>query len=188
METVLESTASLVSQLRAGDRSARDRIVERYLPVMRRWAHGRLPGYARGMVDTDDLVQVCLIRAVNRLPALDVRREGALLAYLRRSLINAVRDEIRRAARRPAPEALDPAHPDPGPSPVERAVGREVLERYEAALARLTDLQREAVIMRLEMGMSYHEVAAAVGCPSPDAARMAVARAVVNLAEAMDAA
>lgn len=180
-----DSTAELVSRLREGDTAARDRLIERMLPILQRWAHGRLPGYARGMVDTDDLVQICLIRTVDRLAELEIDREGALLAYLRRALMNAIRDEIRRSVRRPARDPLGPAHFDPRPSPVERAVGTETLERYEEALGELTARQREAVIMRLEMDLPYAEIAAAIGSPSADAARMTVARATVRLARTM---
>ena len=62
---------------------------------------------------------------------------------------------------------------------------RERLDRYESGLTRLPADQREAVILRLEMDYSHAEIAAALGRPSADAARMLVARALVALAEAM---
>ena len=65
--------------------------------------------------------------------------------------------------------------------PLESLVGRETVEAYDAALAQLTDEEREAVIGRVELGLSYEELASAVGRPSPDAARMAVGRALVKL-------
>ena len=58
------------------------------------------------MVDTDDLVQVAVLRALNKVGRFEPHREGAFLAYLRRILLNAVRDEIRRVARRPGMEDL----------------------------------------------------------------------------------
>jgi RNA polymerase sigma-70 factor (ECF subfamily) len=67
-------------------------------------------------------------------------------------------------------------------SPLEQAIGAEALERYERALARLAAADREAVIARLELGLTYAELAQALGRPSPDAARMMVARAMVRLA------
>src|SRR5438552_2158922 len=74
------------------------------------------------------------------------------------------------------------AVPDPSASVVERAVGRETLERYEAALMELTADQREAAMLRLEFGLSYPEIAEAMGRASPNAARMLVVRALVHLA------
>jgi len=75
---------------------------------------------------------------------------------------------------------------DPGPSPLERAIGRQRLDRYDAALAKLRPMEREAIVARLELQQSYEEVALALGKPSADAARMLVARAVKNLIKAMD--
>ena len=57
--------------------------------------------------------------------------------------------------------------------------------RYEAALQRLKPGDREAIIARVEMGLPYSEVAAALGKPSVAAAHMAVSRALVRLAEEM---
>lgn len=176
----------LLERVRGGDARAREALVARFLPALRRWAHGRLPAGARGLADTDDLVQVSLLRALDRVDAFEARREGAFLAYLRRILLNAVRDEVRRARRRPAePMAdLDPA--EDAPSQLERQVGREVMETYEAALARLTPAQQEAVILRLEFGYGYAQVAEAMGRTTANAARMLVSRALVDLARAME--
>ena len=76
--------------------------------------------------------------------------------------------------------------PAPDPSLLEQQIGRDTLEAYEGALTRLTEAQREAVIMRLEFGYSYPQVAEAMGRTTPNAARMLVARALVQLAEEMD--
>jgi RNA polymerase sigma factor (sigma-70 family) len=182
----LESTAALLCLVRDGDGDARDRLLRRYLPALRRWAHGRLPDRARGMVDTDDLVQVSLIRALNQVARFEPRHDGAFLAYLRRIVLNAIRDEIRRSSRRPGADELSEELADHTPSPVELAVGREVVESYEKALASLPEPQQEAVIMRVELGFSYQEIATAMGSPSPNAPRMMVSRALLRLAEGMN--
>ena len=181
-----EPTAVLIDRIRAGDESARELLVSRYLSLLRRWAHGRLPARARDLTDTDDLVQIALLRALDRIEAFEYQREGAFLAYLRRIVLNAIRDEIRRATRRPG---IDPVSEDlvaSGPSLLDQAIGREVMERYEAALATLPEEKQEAVMLRIEFGMSYPEIAAAVGCPSANAARMMVVRSLAQLAEILD--
>jgi len=182
----LGATAILLEQVRGGDARARDRLVTRFLPLLRRWATGRLPGHARGVADTDDLVQISLLRALDHVDEFEYRREGAFLAYLRRILLNSIRDEIRRAARRPAGSGEMPELPSPDRSLLEQQIGRETLEAYEAALARLTEAQQEAIIMRLEFGYSYPQIAEASGRATPNAARMLVARALVQLAEELD--
>ena len=174
-------------RLRDGDFAARDRLLSRYLPLLRRWAHGRLPGRARDLADTDDLVQVTLLRALDHLKEFEPRQEGAFLAYLRRILLNQIRDELRRAGRQPRKEPLANDMREDSPSPLERALGRETLLSYEAALARLPEEQHQAVVLRIELGYTHQQVADALGMPSANSARMVVARALVRVAEEMDA-
>ncbi len=59
------------------------------------------------------------------------------------------------------------------------------MDRYDAALERLKPEEREAVISRVEFDLSYAELAEVLGKPSANAARMAVVRALVRLAEEM---
>lgn len=146
-------------------------------------AHGRLPANARGLVDTDDLASVTVTQGLSHIDTFEPKREGAFLAYLRKILLNRIRDEIRRARVRPAGDTIDETIPMDGASPLEEVLGHESLERYEAALERLNPEQREAVILRLEMGLSHQEIADALGAPSYDAGRMYVARALLRLAE-----
>lgn len=181
-----DTTTSLLARAREGDGSARDRLLTRCLPILRRWAHGRLPGNARDLFDTDDLVQITLIRALDHLKSFEPRREGAFMAYLRRILVNQIKDRVRMAATRPAAESVPAELAGEGPSPLERAISREELEAYEAALQTLPGNQHEAVLLRLEMGYTHAEVAQALGLSSSDAARMLVARALDRLAEVMD--
>jgi RNA polymerase sigma-70 factor (ECF subfamily) len=181
-----ESTAALLQRIREGDDSARERLLDRYLPVLRRWATGRLPARARGFADTDDLVQITLVRVLKQLDRFEPRHEGAFLAYLRRILINAMRNEIARAATRGRQEELGEALPDPGPSPLETMLGRDMLDRYETAFAGLTDEQQEAVFMRVEMGLTYEQIGEATGKPTANAARMMVVRAIAQLARTME--
>jgi RNA polymerase sigma-70 factor, ECF subfamily len=181
-----DSTFDLVERVKSGDRDALDRLFARYLPALRRWASGRLPRWTRDLMDTDDLVQETVIRAVKRIDAFESRHEGALQAYLRQAIVNRIRDEVRRSSRSPAVTELDDNHSDPAASPLDMAIGREAVECYEAAMSRLRAEEREAIVARVEMDASYQEVAQALGKPSADAARMAVSRALLRLAEEMN--
>lgn len=177
-----EPTADLLVRIRAGDGAARDALYQRCLPLLRRWAHGRMPHYARGMSDTDDLVQVTLLRALNNLAAFESSGSGSFLAYLRQILLNEVRSEIRKHnVRGVAVPVDDLALGDAGDSVVENLVGHERLKSYEAALATLTRQQQEAIVMRIELGMSYQELALELG-GTPDSVRMLVARALRSMA------
>ncbi len=181
----LESTLELVQRAKTGDREALDRLFARSIPLLRRWASGRLPRWTRDLMDTDDLVQETVVRAVNRIGAFEPRHEGALQAYLRQAVMNRIRDEVRRGMRSPGSAELDDDTPDRNASPLEEVIGREAVERYEAALALLRPEEREAIVARVEMDGTYEQVAQVLGKPSPDAARMAVSRALLRLAEEM---
>jgi RNA polymerase sigma-70 factor (ECF subfamily) len=183
----LTSTIELLDRFKKGDEEAVSLLVERSLPPLRRWARGRLPNWARGLAETQDLIQDAVIRAIPRLKHFEARHPGALQAYLRQAIANHIRDEIRKVqARPPIGGDLPENKVDLGPSPLERAIGRERLDRYDAALAKLRPVEREAIVARLELQQSYEEVALALGKPSADAARMLVARAVRNLIKAME--
>jgi len=182
----LETTRGLLEKIRGGEDEARNRLIRRFLPGLRRWAHGRLPAHARGTMETDDLVQVALLRALARVDEFQAGREGAFLSYLHQILLNVVRDEIRRAQRRPS-EELDTGLLITREQILERSIGRGALEAYESALETLGEEQRQAVILRIEFGFSYPEIAEALGRPTANAVRMQIARALVRLAEAMHA-
>jgi RNA polymerase sigma-70 factor (ECF subfamily) len=182
-----DSTAALLGRIRGGDSAARERLFARCLPRLQQWAHRRLPPRARDIADTDDLVQVALLRAIHRVEAFEARNEGSFLAYLRTILLNAVRDELRRTARRPELTDLDvDLMQDGAPSVLDEVIGRDRLRQYEVALERLTVEQREAIILRVEFGMGFREIAEAMGKSSADAARMTVARAMVHLERALE--
>lgn len=175
----------LLRRAKAGDAMARNLLVKKHLPALRRWAHGRLPGHAREMLDTDDLVQVTMVRALDHLGGFEPRHAGAFFAYLRQILLNQIRDEIRKSSRRPGREELSEDLSNHHPSPLDLAVGRDARERYERALLKLSPDQQEAVVLRLELGFTYAEMAEALERPTANAARLLVTRALVRLAKEM---
>src|SRR5437867_6993211 len=61
------TTFALVRRAHDGDTTALDELCARYLPRLERWAHGRLPVWARGSVETHDLVQDTFIQVLRRL-------------------------------------------------------------------------------------------------------------------------
>jgi RNA polymerase sigma factor (sigma-70 family) len=181
----LESSIELLQQVKRGDADALDRLLRRYLVPLRRWATGRLPQWARDMADTQDMVQDAVWHTLHHLAAFQPSRDGGLHAYLRTAVINRIRDELRRAHRRPQIMELDENVPSPFPSPFVTAMNAEARDRYEAALSSLTEGERDLIIARVEWGLDYKEIAAALDRPTPDAARVAVRRALLKLAKMM---
>ena len=180
-----DSTLTLLARAREGDEQALNDLFARYVPALRRWASGRLPRWARDLADTPDLVQETLLRTFKKIDGFDHRGEGAFQAYLRQAVMNRIRDELRRAHRRPDGVAIDADLADAAPSPLEAAIGSEMLDRYDTALDTISEDDRDLIVARVEMGLTYSEIAASTGRPTAGAARMAVARALVRLAEVM---
>ncbi len=181
------STADLFARVRAGEPGARDALFRRSYPALLRWATGRLPPWARGSVRTDDLVQITFLKALGHLESFEPSHPGAFLAYLRKILANAIVEEIRKAGRHPAPDSLEDQVPGTDPSPLQELIGKEALDRYERVLNSLPADQQEAVILRIELGMKYREIAEATQCDSLSTARMRVVRGLVRIAEELDA-
>ena len=180
-----ETSFQLLLRARDGDQDAVELLCARYLPRLNRWARGRLPRGARSAMDTGDVVQEVLVNVIRRLKMFEPRDEGTFQGYLRQALTNRFRDEARKINSHPVASPLDSAWPSFGPSPLEIAIGREGVERYEAALERLRPDDRRAIIARCEWGMDHDEVAQALGKPSANAARVAIHRALVRLAKEM---
>ena len=176
-----EPTIELVLSARNGDRMALEALLERCLPPLKRWAHGRLPAHARGTLDTGDLVQEAAMHVLARLDKFEPRHVGAMQAYLRMSVINRIRDEIRRVGRRPEMTELAAEPPGDMTSPLEAVLREEAYDRYRSALDKLRMRDREMVVARIEVQWTIQEIAQRFGMASVDAARVAVSRSLKRL-------
>ena len=171
--------------MRVGDRDALDVLFARYLVPLRRWTRGRLPTWVRDIADTDDLVQDTLLQTFKRIELFEADRSGALQAYLRQAVMNRIRNEFRRLRRREPAVVLDTDAATDDPSPLDEAIGAELVDEYEQALLRLRPEERDAIVGRIDMDLSYQELAETLGRPNANAARSAVVRALLRLAEEM---
>jgi DNA-directed RNA polymerase specialized sigma24 family protein len=98
---------------------------------------------------------------------------------------NRVADEHRRAVRQGPIASLDENMADVHQSPLDATLDRDKMRVYRTALLALSADDRLAIVMRLERGESYDAIAARLGKPTPNAARVAVARAMFKLAKQM---
>jgi len=176
-----EPTIELVVRAREGDRMAVEALLQRSIPGLRRFAHGRLPAAARGALDTGDLVQETVLHVLRRLDTFEPRHVGAMQAYLRQSVINRIRDEVRRIGRHPTPAELPEDLASDMPSPLEEAVRSEAYDRYRAVLVQLSPRDREMVVARIEAQWNLGEIAQRFNMRTVDGARMAVTRALRRL-------
>ena len=182
-----QPTVELIIRARGGDSAAIDAILQRCLPSLKRWAHGRLPAAARGHLDTGDLVQDAAMNAIAKLDTFEPRHVGAMQAYLRQSVINRIRDEMRRFVRRPVSVELPVDLSSDAPSPEEQAIHEQTYARYRAAMNGLKPRERELVIARVEAQWTTPEIAKHFEFTTVDGARMAVNRAMQRLAAEMKA-
>ena len=179
------TTLSLLGRAQTGDNAAVEALCERFLPRLFRWATGRLPLRARGVIDTNDLVQDTLVKTLRQLGDFEPQNGEAFSAYLRKALLNRIRDEARKIAAQPKFFPLAGTEEDPSPSPLEETIGLDLGKQYEKAFNRLRQSDCAAIFLKVELGMKYEEVADALNKPSADAARMAVNRALIRLAREM---
>jgi RNA polymerase sigma-70 factor, ECF subfamily len=179
------ATMELVERARGGDDTAWEVLMRRYRGPLQRFARSRLARQSHRLADTDDVVQDVTINVFRRLHRIELRFPGALLAYLRRSVSNRVADEHRRAVRQGPTATLDDNLPDGQQSPLDVTIDRDKMRAYRAALLTLSHDDRLAIMMRLERGEGYDVIAARLGKPTPNAARVAVARAMFKLAKHM---
>lgn len=131
--------------------------IESCVPSLRRYARALL----RHPDDADDLVQDCLERALARR---HLWYGGpSLQPWLFRIMRNLHANGMRARRAQPAPEPLDVVEHMPGENEAQSAW--VALREMEEALVRLSDEQREVVLMVALTGMSYIDCAAALGVP-----------------------
>ena len=156
----------------AGDRAALDALLRRH--------HDRILAVCRRLAgneaDALDAAQEALIAIVRGLPGFDGRAAFSTWAY--RVATNACLDELRRRRRRPVP-GLPEAGIAGGRDAVRTAPGIDVVPdrlAIDAALARLPEEFRAAVVLRDLCDLDYAEIAVALEIP-PGTVRSRIARA-----------
>jgi RNA polymerase sigma-70 factor (ECF subfamily) len=180
------SSTDLIDRAKRGDRSALSALLLRHIPILRRWAHGRLPRWARAFGDTADLVQDAILNTIKRLDQFEARGEKALQGYLRLAVQNRILDIVRRAEVKTRVGEVTDEEPDTSqPSPLALAITAQEQERYRAALARLKQDDQTLIVGRLDLGYSYEQLALVMGKSTPDAARVALRRSLARLVEEM---
>jgi RNA polymerase sigma-70 factor (ECF subfamily) len=181
-----DSTLLILERARLGDRTAAMLLLERAVPAVRQWSRGRVPPIARAEANTEDVVQDAVLRVLPRISRFRHETVGGLQAYLRTVVMNRVRDLIRKSKRHGTVVAVD-AEPlvDDEPSPLELAMRRQNVDRFLAALQRLSPSERQLIVWRIELGWSVDEIAARQG-KTKAAARMAIRRAIERLDAALE--
>jgi RNA polymerase sigma-70 factor (ECF subfamily) len=183
----------LLRRAQHGDPKAFDSLVQRSEQRIARMVRARMGKELRQSEDSADIVQTALAAAFRDLPAFESQGEGSFLRWLGTVVENKIRAHLRdlkRQCRDPARAstlsssvAEQQAAPDPSPSAA--AAGREMEDRYRVALEQLEPVDREVLLLHLELGWTHQEIADALEIASADAVRKRTARAVARLGRLM---
>lgn len=191
-----EETLALLGRAAEGDRAALNELLERHREAMRGFVEARLDARLRARVAPSDVVQEAQLEVARRMDDYLRRRPMPFHLWVRRTayerLLNA-RRRHRRTARRSVdreealPErssmALARAHLA-GASPSEQAQAAELAGRVSRAVARLTEADREILLLRQVEGLTYEEAACLLDVTAA-AARQRYGRALIRLRQVL---
>jgi RNA polymerase sigma-70 factor (ECF subfamily) len=173
--------ALLVARAGEGDEQAFEALVRRYSPVLLRLAH-RLLG---DPTEAEDAVQDAFVSAWRRLP--EFRGDAAFLTWMYRIVTNRCLNHLRSRRTTADLEAVpEPAAPEHQTSPVRAAESSAAIRALSGALEGLSAEQRACWVLREMHGMSYDDIAQAMGS-TQQAVRGRVFRVRRHLTEAMGA-
>ncbi|KJK13614.1 RNA polymerase sigma factor [Terrabacter sp. 28] len=160
------------------DPHARDLLLARVRDMALRYSRVRLGRFGAEDIAQDVAQEVCMA-IVTALPTYEERGlpfEAFVYTITSRKLA----DAQRAAMRGPAPVAEIPDGPADGPSPESVAIMRDDAATAMSLMRQLPPQQREILTLRVAVGMSTEETAAALGM-SAGAVRVAQHRALGKL-------
>ncbi len=141
-----------------GDVSAFGLLYDRHVDAIYRYIYYRV----RDDAEAEDLTSDVFMRALKAMPRYEPRQ--AFLAWLYRIARNAVIDRARRGNRQVSFEdALEHPTADQIVEPDVELLAHADSDTLRNALAKLTPLQQEVIVLRFLEGYSTHEVANLVG-------------------------
>ena len=185
MKRMAGDDAAEVERARAGDQAAFQGLVERHSRTVFRLAY-RMTGNES---DAEDVVQDTFLKAYRRLDQFELRANFG--SWLYRIAANSAYDLLRlRARREEQPIAEDdaeserPLPPSTDPAPDRLLFSEEVRRRVKSAMARLSDRERSAFVLRHHEGMTIEEIAEALGL-DVNATKQSIFRAVRKMREAL---
>jgi RNA polymerase sigma-70 factor (ECF subfamily) len=161
-----DATATLLTQVRPG---------------LVRYCRARLGRVGGAYAPADDVAQEVCLALLGALPKYrDQGRPFTAFVYgiAAHKVADAQRSAVRDAVVAPVENVVE--RPDAAPGPEQQAVSTDLARRLSGLLERLTETQREIVLLRVAVGLSAEEVGDVVGL-SAAAVRVAQSRALARL-------
>ncbi|PTR31507.1 RNA polymerase sigma-70 factor (ECF subfamily) [Rhodococcus sp. OK519] len=180
MSNTGEELNSAVAAAAQGDRSALSQVLASIRPLVVRYCRARVGAAERGQLSADDVAQEVCLAVMTALPRYQDQGRP-FMAFVYGIAAHKVADAHRNAARNksdPVAEVPDVVSADD--SPEERALSSETSRQVNALLQTLPEKHREILVLRLVVGLSAEETAAAVGSTA-GAVRVAQHRALAKL-------
>lgn len=163
-----EQVAALAAKAAQGDRGAFRRLVDISHPTVYRLAL-RITGTES---EAEDVVQETYIRVWKKLSTL--KDPTAAFAWVCRIARNVAYDSVRKSSRRRSVsldakvgEGLSSLHElleSEEPGPERRTISRDLAQAVLAVVENLKEKHRTVLLLREVDGMSYEEMATALGC------------------------
>jgi RNA polymerase sigma-70 factor (ECF subfamily) len=181
----VDQDLTLIESLQAGDQNAMDELMRRHQEALFHFVHRYLGNEASAR----DAVQETFVRVYFKAPAF--RPRSTVKTWIYTIALNLCRDAARKLARQPGLLSLDepvgesetPREvPDTGPSPDVEAEQEDQLDRLRAAIARLPDQLKSALVLFVLEQRSQKEVAEILGT-TPKTVELRVFRAKTKLRE-----
>ncbi|MGB6182516.1 MAG: sigma-70 family RNA polymerase sigma factor [Rhodococcus sp. (in: high G+C Gram-positive bacteria)] len=175
-----EGLDSAVAAAARGDRGALSVVLESIRPVVVRYCRARVGAGERGQLSADDVAQEVCIAVMTALPRYEDQGRP-FMAFVYGIASHKVADAHRSSSRNksePMADVPDVMSTDEGPE--QRALDSEAGRRMNELLSTLSEKHREILVLRLVVGLSAEETAAAVGSTA-GAVRVAQHRAIAKL-------
>jgi RNA polymerase sigma-70 factor (ECF subfamily) len=179
--TIGERFPSVLAAAQTGDHAAFETIYRDVSPL--------ILGYLRAnrVTEADDIageVFVAMVHGIDKFNGDEKHFRSWLLTIAHRRIIDAQRRSIRRPEQLLAAEQIGDRLP-PSASGEEEAIDRVRAQRLVDAMGQLSDLQREAVSLRVLADLTVRQVAEIMGKPE-SAVKALLRRGCASLARAIE--
>jgi RNA polymerase sigma-70 factor, ECF subfamily len=177
----LNSLAVLASR---GDQRALELLLARIRPMVVQYCRARIGSGTLGTQSAEDIAQDTLMAVVGALQRW--QPDKRVMAFIYGIASNKVVDAYRAAGRdRSVPSEIVPDEPDLDHGPEQAALHGGMVAELRKLLDQLPAQHREILVLRVALGMTAVETAAAVGSTS-GAVRVTQHRALTKLRELIE--